>query len=78
MHFALLTCLFIAIVIASSEVRFCRADASPDPILDTDGKKLRISNKYYILPAIQGSVGGGGFAIGNIRKEYDRCGVNVV
>uniref|UniRef100_A0A0A0LT81 Uncharacterized protein n=1 Tax=Cucumis sativus TaxID=3659 RepID=A0A0A0LT81_CUCSA len=72
-NFALLCFLFI--VIASSEVRFCRADASPDAVLDTDGKKLRAGDQYYILSVY--SRNSGGLSIGGIYG-YEKCPINIL
>lgn len=71
-NFALLCFLFA--LIASTEVRICKSDASPDAVLDIDGKKLRAGVNYYILPVIRGR--GGGLTLGNIG--HDKCPLHVV
>ncbi|XP_038895396.1 miraculin-like [Benincasa hispida] len=73
-NFALLSFLFIVIV--SSEVRFCRADVSPDAVLDTDGKKLRSSDQYYILSVY--SRNSGGLSIGSIQQGKEKCPINIL
>jgi hypothetical protein len=72
--FALLSFLFI--VIASTEVRLCKAGASPDAVLDVNGEKLRAGVNYSILPYFGRNAGG--LTIGSIRKGYDQCPVNIV
>ncbi|XP_038895203.1 kunitz trypsin inhibitor 5-like [Benincasa hispida] len=65
---------FLFILLASTEVRFSRADASPEAVRDIDGKKLRAGVNYYILPVIRGR--GGGLTLSNLQSE--NCPVNVV
>ncbi|KAK4857398.1 hypothetical protein QYF36_000047 [Acer negundo] len=50
------------------------ADASPDPVLDITGKKLRAGTDYYILPVIRGR--GGGLTLASTGKET--CPLDVV
>ncbi|TXG47972.1 hypothetical protein EZV62_027266 [Acer yangbiense] len=50
------------------------ADASPDPVLDIVGKKLRTGTDYYILPVIRGR--GGGLTLASTGKET--CPLDVV
>ncbi|KAK2642914.1 hypothetical protein Ddye_024677 [Dipteronia dyeriana] len=50
------------------------ADASPDPVLDIAGKKLRAGTDYYILPVFRGR--GGGLTLASTGKET--CPLDVV
>lgn len=65
---------FLFILLASTVVRFSRADASPEAVRDIDGDKLRAGVNYYILPVIRGR--GGGLTLGNLQSET--CPLNVV
>ena len=66
---------FLFILLASTQlIRFSTADASPEAVLDIDGKKLRAGVNYYILPVFRGR--GGGLTLGNLQSE--KCPLNVV
>ncbi|CAI9114619.1 OLC1v1015377C1 [Oldenlandia corymbosa var. corymbosa] len=45
-------------LICSSSTAKQQQQQQPDPVLDIDGKPLRTSGKYYILPVIRGRGGG--------------------
>ncbi|XP_038893656.1 miraculin-like [Benincasa hispida] len=75
--FELLSLIFIVIVASTERQQFCRVNASPEAILDTNGKKLRGGDHYYILPFFSRNTGG--LALGNIQREYsNECPLNVV
>ncbi|KAK2979635.1 hypothetical protein RJ640_023563 [Escallonia rubra] len=50
------------------------ADAAPNAVLDTAGKKLRTGVDYYILPVVRGR--GGGLTLARTRNET--CPLDVV
>ncbi|ESR54699.1 hypothetical protein CICLE_v10022284mg [Citrus x clementina] len=52
-----------------------RGNASPDPVLDVAGKKLRAGSKYYILPVTKGQ--GGGLTLAG-RSNNKTCPLDVV
>ncbi|TYJ99075.1 miraculin [Cucumis melo var. makuwa] len=76
-NFVLLSLLSI-VVTSTKRLQFCRVNAaSPNAVLDTDGKKLRGGDQYYILPFFSRNTGG--LALGNIQQEYrNECPLNVV
>jgi hypothetical protein len=53
---------------------FCAAAEEPDAVRDTDGKKVRAGEKYYILPVMRGS--GGGLTVSSFGKEL--CPLSIV
>ena len=43
---------FVLLFALSSQPLFGAADASPEQVIDTSGKKLRVGLNYYIVPAV--------------------------
>ncbi|TKY44941.1 miraculin protein [Spatholobus suberectus] len=50
---------FVLLVALISQPLLGAADAPPEPVVDTSGKKLQAGLNYYIVPAVRG---------------YTRCG----
>nr|CAN65022.1 hypothetical protein VITISV_027379 [Vitis vinifera] len=67
----LFSLLLIALAVKPFSVA---AESAPDPVLDTEGKKLRSGVDYYILPVFRGR--GGGLTLASTGNES--CPLDVV
>ncbi|KAL5746927.1 hypothetical protein ACOSP7_023916 [Xanthoceras sorbifolium] len=73
MKLTLLILSFLVFIFATKPL-VVTADASPDPVLDITGKKLRAGTDYYILPVFRGR--GGGLTLASTGNET--CPLDVV
>ncbi|XP_054792171.1 miraculin-like [Prosopis cineraria] len=65
---------FVLLVALSTRPLLGAADAAPDQVIDTSGKKLQAGVRYIVLPAPQ-PPGGGGLALASIGEK---CPLDVV
>ncbi|KAK1556744.1 hypothetical protein Q3G72_011238 [Acer saccharum] len=70
----LILSFFIFAFVTKAPLVVSTADASPDPVLDITGKKLRAGTDYYILPVFRGR--GGGLTLASTGNET--CPLDVV
>ncbi|KAI9198171.1 hypothetical protein LWI28_011315 [Acer negundo] len=70
----LILSFFIFAFVTKAPLVVSTADASPDPVLDIAGKKLRTGTDYYILPVFRGR--GGGLTLASTGNET--CPLDVV
>lgn len=66
------TLISLAILLSLS-LLMCAKAASPAPVLDVDGNRVRAGVKYYILPLVRGR--GGGLTLG--PRGNNSCPLNV-
>lgn len=74
---------FVLLFALSSQPLLGAADASPEQVVDTSGKKLRAGLSYYIVPAVpltrcgryERCMGGGGLSLASIGES---CPLDVV
>ncbi|TKY44942.1 miraculin protein [Spatholobus suberectus] len=74
---------FVLLFALSSQPLIGAADASPEQVVDTSGKKLRSGLSYYIVPAVPSTrcgrygkcMSGGGLSLASIGES---CPLDVV
>ncbi|XP_047150520.1 miraculin-like [Vigna umbellata] len=69
---------FVLLFALSSQPLLGAADASPEQVVDTSGKKLRVDLNYYIVPAVPSTrcggygrcMNSGGLSLASIGESY--------